>query len=181
MLSWLILTGRRFIHEEERQRSKKEWRLCRSVIQFSGNIPWRSGDYSAVVIPVPIPNTEVKHCRGKNSLMVNRARCRVIRKNAYVLPFFGLFNLLFSSCSRRRPIIYRWKGLSVDMTIYYNYHMLKLIPHGINMVQYEAFKLINGETMQQNSLDYQVMFPLYLYVWILFKELYFSLPAILRT
>ena len=51
--------------------------------------------------------------------------------------------------------------------------MLKLIPHGINMVQYEAFKLINGETMQQNSLAYQVMFPLYLYVWILFKELYF--------
>ena len=118
MLSWLILTGRRFIHEEERQRSKKEWRLCRSVIQFSGNIPWRSGDYSAVVIPVPIPNTEVKHCRGKNSLMVNRARCRVIWKNVFVLPFFGLFNLLFSSCSRRRPIIYRWKTLSVDMTIY---------------------------------------------------------------
>ena len=118
MLSWLILTGRRFIHEEERQRSKKEWRLCRSVIQFSGNIPWRSGDYSAVVIPVPIPNTEVKHCRGKNSLMVNRARCRVIWKNLFVLPFFCLFNLLFSSCSRRRPIIYRWKTLSVDMTIY---------------------------------------------------------------
>ena len=118
MLSWLILTGRRFIHEEERQRSKKEWRLCRCVIQFSGNIPWRSGDYSVVVIPVPIPNTEVKHCRGKNSLMVNRARCRVIWKNVSVLPFFGLFNLLFSSCSRRRPIIYRWKALSVDMTIY---------------------------------------------------------------
>ena len=27
--------------------------------------------------PVPIPNTEVKHFRGKNSLWVNRARCRV--------------------------------------------------------------------------------------------------------
>ena len=51
--------------------------------------------------------------------------------------------------------------------------MLKLIPHGINMVQYEVFKLINGESMQLNSFDYQVIFPLYLYVWILFKELYF--------
>ena len=41
------------------------------------------------------------------------------------------------------------------------------------MVQYEAYKHINGETMLQNSLAYQVLFPLHLYVWILFKELYF--------
>ena len=41
------------------------------------------------------------------------------------------------------------------------------------MVQYEVFKLINGESMQLNSFDYQVIFPLHLYIWILFKELYF--------
>ena len=30
-----------------------------------------------MVTPVPIPNTEVKHISGKNSLAVNRARCQV--------------------------------------------------------------------------------------------------------
>ena len=165
MLSWLILTGRRFIHEEERQRSKKEWRLCRSVIQFSGNIPWRSGDYSAVVIPVPIPNTEVKHCRGKNSLMVNRARCRVIRKNVFVLPFFWFIQLVVFELFKKKTYHLSMKDtICWHDHIYYNYQMLKLIPYWINMVQYEVFKLINGETMLQNSLAYQVIFPLHLYV-----------------
>ena len=64
---------------------------CRKVIQFSGNKPEESGDDSAVEIPVPIPNTEVKHCSGKNSRKVNRARCRVKMKEetpSFFLSFF---------------------------------------------------------------------------------------------
>ena len=37
----------------------------------------RSGGYGEVVTPVPIPNTEVKHFSGEDSLTAKRARCQV--------------------------------------------------------------------------------------------------------
>ena len=61
------------------------------LFSFQGMI-LRSGGDSAVEIPVPIPNTEVKHCSGKNSRKVNRARCRVTRRSnpSFFIPLSNL-------------------------------------------------------------------------------------------
>ena len=67
----------------ERQKSVK------TVIRFWGNILSRSGGYSGVDTPVPIPNTEVKHSSGEDSLQAKQARCRV--KGRHCLPFFFIF------------------------------------------------------------------------------------------
>ena len=57
----------------------------KAVIQFSGSdLSERSGDDTGVVTPVPIPNTEVKHSRAKNSYA-----CHSESRTLPVCPGFG--------------------------------------------------------------------------------------------
>ena len=44
-----------------------------------------TGDYNEVVIPVPIPNTEVKHFRGKNTLYGENSSLPVLNKSLSVI------------------------------------------------------------------------------------------------
>ncbi len=57
--------------------------------QFSRSNPWPGGD-SAVDTPVPISNTEVKHCIGDGTRKGRVASCQVFYF-LLICPLYGLF------------------------------------------------------------------------------------------
>lgn len=63
----------------------------------------RSGGYGEVVTPVPIPNTEVKHFSGEDSLTAKRARCQV-SKDPY-----GSFSFSLSFSMHVLFVLFLWK------------------------------------------------------------------------
>ena len=61
--------------------------ILRSVLRefYSLNLINCTGDYNEVVIPVPIPNTEVKHFRDENTLNGEDSSLPVLNKSLTII------------------------------------------------------------------------------------------------